>query len=71
MASEGTIAEIRTAREEYQRIWNDLQPMRELFNLALAINLGFEKPRPFLNLDELEFKLGLYDKVSWETVQDT
>ena len=58
MASEGTIAEIRTAREEYQRIWDDLQPMRELFNLALAINLGFEKPRPFLNLEELEFKLG-------------
>lgn len=58
MASEGTIAEIRTAREEYQRIWNDLQPMRELFNLALAITLGFEKPHPFLDLEELEFALG-------------
>lgn len=58
MASEGTIAEIRAAREEYQQIWDNLAPMRKLFNLALAINLGFEKPRPFMDLEEMEFTIG-------------
>lgn len=69
MAFEGTIAEICAAREEYQRIWNDLQSMRELFNFALAINLGFEEPRPFLDLDEMEVTLGQETKDRLEALK--
>lgn len=49
MASEGTIAEIHAARTEYQTIWEELHQVRNLFDFALAVSLGLEKPRPFLD----------------------
>lgn len=57
MAAEGTIAEVQESQQEYLRIWEELSDLRQLFDLALSVQIGAEERRVLAEYDPAKFTI--------------
>ncbi|SES04836.1 Eco57I restriction-modification methylase domain-containing protein [Corynebacterium cystitidis] len=58
MASEGTIAQVKQAQEEYDAIWNELEHLRSIFDWSLAVSLDLTTNNMAgFNLEDEDFTL--------------